>query len=568
MAASGVKNEFGPVSEDEARFEASRLMSDESFHVSDRHRAFLRYIIDAMFEGRGESVKAYTIAVDVFNRPVSFDAASDPIVRIEATRLRESLDKYYELLPPEIPVRLEIPRGRYLPHYTRRAEPANLERQSEHDATTIESNPVGLTEAIGRVGWAPRLGMGIAATVFALTAVYAGYALLFPAVAVTGRPILELSIDSVDGHSAGAVDFMNQLSMSVGRFGSARTRLRNGSDPAPVLPKAVHDGLYRLALRYSETPTSVALWWQVTDYDNGEALATGDDGRVKGADGRDSALRALAYGISRRIAGPFGVVNTMELNRKLPTGTLGNICILRGDIAVERRDMVAVKASVPCLEATLSAAPNDADALASLARVMAWAGRTDRNAAMLSRAQDLANQAAMQAPQSASAARAQMATRYLAGQMEGAISAARRGLTLNPENAELQAKLAIILFLDGQWDKGRRVAEQAVELAGEPLRDTSFVLIFDAYRRGEFREAISLSAQASALDAPTAALKLAAIARLGDRDVTEDEVALARAQHPDLDQAVGAMLSGRRYDKGLEASLRIGLEQAGLVAAR
>lgn len=567
MAASGVKNDFGPVSEDEARFEASRLMSDEAFHVSDRHRAFLRYIIDAMFEGRGESVKAYTIAVDVFNRPVSFDAASDPIVRIEATRLRESLDKYYELLPPEIAVRLEIPRGRYLPHYTRRAAPANLERQPEHIATPIRSDPVGLKEAIGRLR-APRLSMGIAATIFALTAVYAGYALLFPAVAVTGRPILELSIDSIDGHSAGATDFMNQLSISVGRFGSARTRLRNGSDPAPVLPKAVHDGLYRLALRYSETPVSVGLWWQVTDYENGETLATGDDGRVIGADGRDSALRALAYGISRRVAGPFGVINTMELNRKLPTGTLGNICVLRGDIAVERRDMVAVKASIPCLEATLSAAPNDAEALASLARVISWTGRTDRNAAMLSRAQDLANQAAMQAPQSASAARAQMATQYLAGQTEGAISAARRGLTLNPENAELQAKLATILFLDGQWDEGRRLAEQAVALAGEPLRDTSFVLIFDAYRRGEFREAISLSAQAPALDAPTAALKLAAIARLGDLDVTEKEVALARAQHPDLDQAIGAMLSGRRYDKGLEASLRIGLEQAGLVAAR
>ncbi|MFF0952594.1 hypothetical protein ACFYE9_34720 [Rhizobium leguminosarum] len=59
-------------------------------------------------------------------------------------------------------------------------------------------------------------------------------------------------------------------------------------------------------------------------------------------------------------------------------------------------------------------------------------------------------------------------------------------------------------------------------------------------------------------------LKLAAIARLGDRPVTEQEIAAARLQHPDLDRTVAAMFSGARFDSSLKAALRTGILEAGL----
>ncbi|AWX92295.1 hypothetical protein DPM13_00580 [Paracoccus mutanolyticus] len=62
--------------------------SASAFQTSSRNRDFLSYIVDALLEGRADRIKAYFIAVDVFGRPESFDPTLDPIVRIEATRLR------------------------------------------------------------------------------------------------------------------------------------------------------------------------------------------------------------------------------------------------------------------------------------------------------------------------------------------------------------------------------------------------------------------------------------------------------------------------------------------------
>jgi host factor-I protein len=67
--------------EHEARMELDRLLSDPQFHLTERHRNFLKYVAQEMFEGRAATVKAYAIAVDVFGRPCNFDRINDPIVR-------------------------------------------------------------------------------------------------------------------------------------------------------------------------------------------------------------------------------------------------------------------------------------------------------------------------------------------------------------------------------------------------------------------------------------------------------------------------------------------------------
>ncbi|WP_157866042.1 hypothetical protein [Mesorhizobium japonicum] len=76
------------VPEQEARQELERILSDPQFHCADRNRKFLRFISEELFQGREGSIKAYSIAVDVFGRTSGFDPSTDPIVRIEATRFR------------------------------------------------------------------------------------------------------------------------------------------------------------------------------------------------------------------------------------------------------------------------------------------------------------------------------------------------------------------------------------------------------------------------------------------------------------------------------------------------
>src|SRR5262245_19070884 len=89
---SGV--EKSPCAADD-RAELQRVMNSVHFSTSDRNRRFLDYVIEETLAGRAERLKAYTIATMVFGRPESFDPQLDPVVRIEARRLRRALERFY-----------------------------------------------------------------------------------------------------------------------------------------------------------------------------------------------------------------------------------------------------------------------------------------------------------------------------------------------------------------------------------------------------------------------------------------------------------------------------------------
>ncbi len=78
---------------------------------------FLNHIVQAKLRGDEGSIKAYSIAVDVFGRPPTFDPQSDPIVRVQAGRLRAALAEYYRGEGGASPVRIYLPVGRYVPEF-------------------------------------------------------------------------------------------------------------------------------------------------------------------------------------------------------------------------------------------------------------------------------------------------------------------------------------------------------------------------------------------------------------------------------------------------------------------
>ncbi|MDX2345100.1 MAG: hypothetical protein QNL12_15970, partial [Acidimicrobiia bacterium] len=82
---------------------------------------FLRFVTERALVGEGKSIKQYLIGVEVYGRGPSFDPKSDPLVRIEAGRLRRALGKYYEGNGRRDPVLVQIPRGTYVPRFIRSA---------------------------------------------------------------------------------------------------------------------------------------------------------------------------------------------------------------------------------------------------------------------------------------------------------------------------------------------------------------------------------------------------------------------------------------------------------------
>jgi TolB-like protein len=97
----------------EVRAELERILSSRCFEQAARSSKFLRFVVEQTLAGQGDRLKGYTIAIEVFGRPPDFDAQSDPLVRVEAGRLRRRLTEYYADEGRADAVRIELPRGSY-----------------------------------------------------------------------------------------------------------------------------------------------------------------------------------------------------------------------------------------------------------------------------------------------------------------------------------------------------------------------------------------------------------------------------------------------------------------------
>ncbi|WP_150496546.1 hypothetical protein [Roseibium aquae] len=101
----------------------NRILSSPEFKPVPQLRTFLEYIVLAKLEGRENEIKGYSIAVNALGRDPSFDPVSDPIVRVEAARLRRRLTEYYNGTGCADPVEIVVPKGTYLPKIRKKPIP-------------------------------------------------------------------------------------------------------------------------------------------------------------------------------------------------------------------------------------------------------------------------------------------------------------------------------------------------------------------------------------------------------------------------------------------------------------
>jgi serine/threonine-protein kinase len=103
-----------------------QALSSPLFRKAERQSRFLRFVVDAALQSPEATIKEFDIGIAVYDRRSDYDPRTDPIVRVEAARLRARLREYYEGTPPDR-MRIEIPKGRYVPVFTPvRVGPAQL----------------------------------------------------------------------------------------------------------------------------------------------------------------------------------------------------------------------------------------------------------------------------------------------------------------------------------------------------------------------------------------------------------------------------------------------------------
>ena len=99
---------------DAVRAQLTRILASDIFSRSDRLTAFLTYIVEQTLAGHGAALKEHVLAVEVYGKGADFDTGLDPIVRVDARRLRDKLREYYAASPHDSIV-IAVPKGSYVP---------------------------------------------------------------------------------------------------------------------------------------------------------------------------------------------------------------------------------------------------------------------------------------------------------------------------------------------------------------------------------------------------------------------------------------------------------------------
>jgi len=105
------------VSEETIRGQLAAVLASPEFAGRPVLRNFLSFIVEQVLVERGHDIKGYTLAIEVFGRKESFDGLKDSIVRVQAGRLRRALERYYASYGSNDPVKIEIPKGTYVPTF-------------------------------------------------------------------------------------------------------------------------------------------------------------------------------------------------------------------------------------------------------------------------------------------------------------------------------------------------------------------------------------------------------------------------------------------------------------------
>ena len=103
---------------DDIQVSVQRLLNSDEFVDSARLVAFLRYVVDQKLAGHEDNIKAKTIGMDVYGYTVDEIEDRESVVRVDAGRVRRKLEEYYAGSGNGERLRIELPKGSYVPEFT------------------------------------------------------------------------------------------------------------------------------------------------------------------------------------------------------------------------------------------------------------------------------------------------------------------------------------------------------------------------------------------------------------------------------------------------------------------
>ena len=96
------------------------MLANPIFNATPKRVAILKYVVSQTLAGKGRDIKDDMVAVEVFGRGQDFDQTVAHIVKIQTDILRRTLVRYYETTSKNEPIRIDIPKGTYVPVFKKR----------------------------------------------------------------------------------------------------------------------------------------------------------------------------------------------------------------------------------------------------------------------------------------------------------------------------------------------------------------------------------------------------------------------------------------------------------------
>jgi len=428
-----------------------RIVASPDFDSSPRAQEFLRHVVGSAVAGREVEISQHAIAMAVFGRNSDFDPITDPIVRMQAGRVRRLLEHYYLTEGTNDPVLILLPKGTYVPAFQLRGGTGHPPDASAE----VGSRPLQTDT--------------------------------WPTLLLT--PFRNLTSDPAADHIAQGL--VLELASELNNYQELRFLL-GASEQDPRNREARAQFEVRGAL--AEVGDDLKISVQLLSGDPAGLIWAQTYLANRTGPGLGAFLDELAQTLAATIAGERGMVarHISQRNGPRETTALGAYeAILLYHQFNQSPSPDAYRAAMIALQAAVKDHPNCGCCWSFLARLCAedYALSISDNAQMIQDVLGFARKGVQLSPTDQRARGVLSYVYLLNDQVEEARHEAEAALELNPNSLFILEGIGYLLTLTGDWERGPALSRKAIRLNPFHLPVAHSGLWLDALRRKDFEEA-------------------------------------------------------------------------------
>ena len=533
---------MGQIRTDEILSQLTEILDSKDFQASPRLKDFLTYVVQQTLAAKGQELKAYAIALDVFGQGKDFDPNANPRVRTEAGRLRSKLEHFY-LHNPFARIKISIPKGGYAASFARIQTPEGLGSIYESKGQVYSFNPskVAQPEHKACILLLPFSNVNKTEEVNSF---------------MEGL-ISTISIHLTKFRELKVIDY-HQLVNVASAFEQIKAKNLN------VEMRFVLCGSVQLDKNIFEVRTSLVdtfsmhnIWAEKFDaeLDSGSLLELQEN---------------IAESIVYRIADDFGLLHRTLLH-ELASGTSSSSSIQQAALLYHHWTTVLTKndflEALRSVEKAHQSNPTHAPTMAMLADLYAsnhqWSYGLIENS--LEKSLQIATRAVNQDPGCQMAYVALALNYHLRSDRDKFKFNAERAIALNPSSTNAISAIGSWYAMSGMWDEAFALIEKIMNLTPTCPGWCHFALAMHKYIQGDYDASLQ---EAKKINMPESLwdplIRLAAGGYLGEQEDCDQALATLLNIHPDFREKGYQIVSNNLPNKLFFKQILLGLKQAGL----